>query len=148
MVRAGEEGLRSAMTLGCCDTMICHHTVHENLARSRNLANTLAVITNVYSAIDGLATYLSIHTLTKGDIPSDWCGSVLLVKRVGIEESPHRFQDVDLVDFRDVVDHFSTTIFVAGRGTLARVWTADPDASYSYGFLKTFGGPGAAFGTW
>lgn len=70
---------------------------------------------------------ICIDEVTKGNRKSNWRGPVVLMKTKGPSGSSEGYGDVDMVDFRDAVDHFTTAVLSSGmdpriREALLKQW--------------------------
>lgn len=79
-------------------------TFDNNEVRSRRLGHTIELI---QPFLGGSAVNRCISNVTQGNNRSDWHGPVVLVKRE-LDEISCRYGNVNMIDFRDAVDHFIT----------------------------------------
>lgn len=63
---------------------------------------------------------ICIDEVTKGNRKSNWRGPVVLMKTKGPSGSTRGYGDVDMVDFRDAVDHFATGVLSADMNSRIR----------------------------
>ena len=92
--------------LGNYDALPEHKPVQRNLVRERDLTCTLDVIYRDTSNIDGSSLNKSIVNATQGAPGHEWKGPVLAIKRHSFGMNLTFFLDIDMRDYRDVVDYF------------------------------------------
>lgn len=80
--------------------------IGRNLLRDRVLANTLEVTCRETFAVDGSQVKKSIVKATNDCTGITWKGPIVALKKRGLGMDPHFYMDIDLQDYRDVVDYF------------------------------------------
>ena len=92
--------------LGVYDACPEYKPIQRNPLRDRDLTNTLEVICRDTFLIDGSSVNKSVIKATQGAPGHDWRGPILAVKKQGLGIDPRFFLDIDMRDYRDVVDYF------------------------------------------
>ena len=80
--------------------------IQRNILRNRDLPNTLQVTCRETFLIDGSQLNQSIVKATHGAAAHTWKGPIVALKKQGLGMDPKRFMDIDMQDYRDVVDYF------------------------------------------
>lgn len=80
--------------------------IHGNIQQSWALKNNLEVIYGFEPMTNGYFTNTSIMEVTKARMLYPWCGHLLAMKLLGFSINPGRYINLDMVDYRDVVDLF------------------------------------------
>ena len=92
--------------LGSYDALPDYIRIRHNTLRDRNLSNTLEVICRDSFLIDGSSVNSSVVKATQGAMRHSWKGPILAMKKQGLSIDPPVYLDVDMQDYRDVVDYF------------------------------------------
>ncbi|KAI9879647.1 MAG: hypothetical protein M1830_007754 [Pleopsidium flavum] len=82
--------------------------VRINAIRMRDLKHTLEVLAGDEFLKDGSLPNKSIMEATKSLVGYDWRGPVLVAGKKGFERDPPYYDDLDMMDFRDIADYFSS----------------------------------------
>ena len=80
--------------------------IKRNLLRGRDLTNTLEVICRETFVIDGSSVNKSVVQATQFAMGYKWRGPILAMKKQGLSIDPRFHLDIDMQDYRDVVDYF------------------------------------------
>ncbi len=80
--------------------------IQRNILRDRNLDNSLEVICRETFGIDGSEVNKSIAKATDGAVAFTWRGPIIALKKRGLGMDPSFHLDIDMQDYRDVVDYF------------------------------------------
>lgn len=80
--------------------------IQRNILRGRNLADSLKVICRETFLIDGSDLNKSIVKATHGAAGHTWKGPIVALKQRGLGMDPQQHTDINMRDFRDVVDYF------------------------------------------
>ena len=92
--------------LGKYDAFPKYWPIQRNALHDRNLTNTLIVICRETFSIDGSSVNKSVAKATQGAPGHEWRGPILAMKETGLGTDTRFFLDVDMQDYRDVVDYF------------------------------------------
>ena len=92
--------------LGDYDAPPEYKPIRRNPLRDRNLTNTLEVICRETFLIDGSSVNKSVIKATQGAMGHEWRGPILAMKEQGLSIDPQFFLDIDMRDYRDIVDYF------------------------------------------
>lgn len=79
--------------------------IQKNLLRSRTLEKTINVVHREAFLKDGSIINRSVVEVTKGLMGHSWCGPILALKQQDLSLNSG-YDDMDTVDFRDVIDYF------------------------------------------
>lgn len=82
--------------------------VQRNSMRARDLKKTLEVVVRDAFLGDGSQPNRSLVEATRGALAHDWRGPAVVLAKRGISPDPPFYGDVDISDFRDVADYFTT----------------------------------------
>ena len=80
--------------------------IKHNPLRDRDLTNTLQVLCRDAFLIDGSSVNKSVVQATQGAMVHDWRGPILAMKKEGLSIDPRFYLDIDMRDYRDIVDYF------------------------------------------
>ena len=92
--------------IGIYDALPEYKPIQRNALRDRDLTNTLEVICRDTFLIDGSRVNKSVVKATQGRPGHEWRGPILAMKKEGFGRVPRFFLDIDMRDYRDVVDYF------------------------------------------
>ena len=92
--------------LGDYDAWPEYKPIQYNPLRDRDLTNTLMVVCRETFLIDGSSVNRSVVKATQGSPGHDWRGPILAMKKQGLGIDPRLYLDIDMQDYRDVVDYF------------------------------------------
>lgn len=95
-------------TVGQYDAFPERKLIQRNILRDRNLANSLEVVCRETFLIDGSESNKSIIRATHGSTGHTWKGPIVALKKQGLGMDPLRYLDIDMQDYRDVVDYFTS----------------------------------------
>lgn len=82
--------------------------VQRKTVRERDLPNTLKIIYRDTFLFDGSKTNESVVAATQEAVSHTWMGPVIAMKLNGLGADPRSHMDIDLNDYRDVVDYFTS----------------------------------------
>lgn len=94
--------------LGEEDTDFSRQLVQTNVVRTRDLKHSIEVVARDEFLKDGSTVNKSIMEATKGLMAYDWRGPVLAFGKKGFGPDPPYYDNLDMTDFRDVADYFSS----------------------------------------
>lgn len=80
--------------------------IQRNVLRDRNLKNTLEVVWRETFGIDGSQLSKSVVRATRDTAVMSWAGPIIALKMKGPGSNPTHYIDIDMQDYRDVVDYF------------------------------------------
>ena len=83
-----------------------YRPIQRNALLDRNLTNTLNVICRSTFLSDGSSVNKSVVKATQGAPGHEWRGPILAMKKRGLGTDPGFFLDINMQDYRDVVDYF------------------------------------------
>ena len=92
--------------LGKYDALPEFMPIKRNLLRDRDLSNTLEVICRDTFLLDGSEINKSVVKATHGATGHGWRGPIVALKKKGLGSDPRHYMDIDMQDYRDVVDYF------------------------------------------
>ena len=92
--------------LGQYDAHMEMKLIKRNILPDRDLPNSLQVTCRETFQIDGSQLNKSIVKATHGAAALTWKGPIVVLKRQGLGIDPERFIDIDMQDYREVVDFF------------------------------------------
>ncbi|MCJ1363223.1 hypothetical protein MMC16_002330 [Acarospora aff. strigata] len=104
--------------------------LQRNAVRQRGLRHTVALLFRQAFLLDGLMTNWSAREATKGLMGKNWSGPIFAFRQPGLTDEPGYYDHMDMVDFRDVVDHFtsfgneavlSRAMWVGGKATGVKI---------------------------
>ena len=78
----------------------------QNRLRERNFQNTIEVTCRGSADIDGSEVNKSIVHVTNDAAACEWRGEIVAMKKRGLGRTQQVFMDMDLQDYRDVIDYF------------------------------------------
>ena len=79
--------------------------IQRNNLRGQTFANTLQVVCRETFQIDGSQLNKSVVKATRGGAVLPWAGSIIALKKKGLGIDPLHYMDIDMQDYRDVVDY-------------------------------------------
>ena len=83
-----------------------YRPIQRNALLDRNLTNTLNVIYRSTYLSDGSSVNKSVVKATQGAQGHEWRGPILAMKKKGLGTDPGFFLDINMQDYRNVVDYF------------------------------------------
>ena len=82
--------------------------IQRNVLRDRKFANSLHVVCRETFGIDGSQLNKSVVRATRGAAVLSWAGPIIALKKKGLGMDPLHYIDINMQDYRDVVDYFIT----------------------------------------
>ena len=92
-------------TIGEYDAFAERKNIQRNVLRDRDFANTLQVVCRDTFGIDGSQMNKSVVRATRDAAVMAWAGPIIALKKKGLGIDPLHFADIDMQDYRDVVDY-------------------------------------------
>ena len=80
--------------------------IQRNVLRGRSLANTLQLVGRETFRIDGSQLNKSVARATRDAAKKSWAGPIIVLKMKGPGLGPTHYTDIDMQDYRDIVDFF------------------------------------------
>ena len=78
--------------------------IQRNTLRGQTFTNTLQVVCRETFQIDGSQLNKSVIKATRGGAVLPWAGPIIALKKKGLGIDPLYYTDIDMQDYRDVVD--------------------------------------------
>ena len=92
--------------IGQYDAFPERKSIQRNVLRDRDLANTLQVVWRGTSGIDGSQLNRSVVRATRDGAVIPWAGPIIALRMNGPGSAPSHYMDIDMQDYRNVVDYF------------------------------------------
>ena len=92
--------------LGGYDVFPTRKLIQSNVLRARNRKDSLGVVYCDTFGLDGSEPTKSVITVTHDPAAHMWKGPIVALKLQGLGMDLERYMDIDMHDYRDVVDYF------------------------------------------